>query len=247
MESELFGYEKGAFTGASEKGKKGLFELAHNGVIFLDEIGELSSELQVKLLRVLQENEILRIGATKPTYVNARVLAATNRDVNKMVRDGQFREDLYYRLNVIPIHVPPLRERKDDILPLIQFFLEKMNEKYELHKEFNHEVNEFFYYYSWPGNVRELQNLVERLVLTTGNDHITFADLPVEYQKSESENNKLFFSEAMTLKDAVERTETQVLQAACEKYRTTYEVAEALGTSQATIVRKLKKYSLTVN
>ncbi|MFA8438790.1 sigma-54 interaction domain-containing protein [Pueribacillus sp. YX66] len=244
LESELFGYESGAFTGANQKGKQGLFELAHNGVIFLDEIGELPSELQVKLLRVLQENEIQRIGATKPLKVNARVVAATNRDLMKMVKEGRFREDLFYRLNVIPIHVPPLRERRDDILPLVQHFLEKTNEKYNFKKEFNHELNEFFYYYSWPGNVRELANLIERLVLTTGNDLITIDDLPVEYQKSEE--TEFALSDIVSLKDAVELAEVQVLQAACKKYRTTYEIAKALRTSQATIVRKLKKYNLTI-
>lgn len=243
LESELFGYESGAFTGASQKGKPGLFELAHKGVMFLDEIGELPSELQVKLLRVIQENEIHRIGATKPIQVDVRIVAATNRDLKKMVSEGQFREDLYYRLNVIPIHVPPLRERRDDILPLVQFFLDKTNERYQFNKEFNHELNEFFYYYSWPGNVRELANLIERLVLTTGEDLITLEDLPLEYRNDE-ESIPIF--ESLSLKEAVELTEKQLLQSACNKYRTTYEIAEALQTSQATVVRKLNKYGLTL-
>lgn len=244
LESELFGYESGAFTGAHQNGKQGLFELAHNGVIFLDEIGELPLELQVKLLRVLQENELLRIGGTKPIRVNARVVAATNQELQKMVKEGKFREDLFYRLNVIPIHVPPLRERRDDILPLVQHFLEKTNKKYQLHKTFNHELHEFFYSYSWPGNVRELANLVERLVLTTGSDEIALSHLPPDYRQ---QDEHLFINpDRQTLKDAVESAEKQVLQTACQTYRTTYEIAKALDTSQATIVRKLKKYNLTI-
>ncbi len=242
LESELFGYEAGAFTGANQKGKQGLFQLAHNGVIFLDEIGELPSELQVKLLRILQENEIQRIGATKPEKVDVRVLAATNRNLKEMVNEGKFRADLFYRLNVIPIEIPPLRERRDDILPLVQFYIAKSNKKYNLNKEFNHELNEFFYYYSWRGNVRELSNIIERLVLTTRNDVITCEDLPIEYQKQEE--HTLPITDKITLKDAVEMTERNMLDNACKTYRSTYEVAKALGTSQATVVRKLKKYGL---
>lgn len=244
LESELFGYERGAFTGANQSGKQGWFELAHNGVIFLDEIGELPAELQVKLLRVLQDKEILRVGGTKPIQVNVRVIAATNRDLKKMVREGQFREDLFYRLNVIPIHVPPLRERRDEILPLVQFFLAKTNEKHEMKKEFNHELNEFFYYYAWPGNVRELANLVERLVLTTGSERITLDDLPLEYRTDDEQ--QMNRCHAKTLKEAVEWTEEQMLQSAAKTYRTTYEMAKALDTSQATIVRKLKKYNINL-
>lgn len=169
LESELFGYESGAFTGASRKGKPGMFELADNGILFLDEVGELPLTLQVKLLGVLQDKEFQRIGGITPKKVNVRVIAATNRNLKEMVSQGSFRDDLYYRLNVIPVIIPPLKERREDILPLIQMFLNKFNESYQLNKEFEPKLNDFFYTYDWPGNIRELSNLIERLVIITEN------------------------------------------------------------------------------
>lgn len=156
LESELFGYESGAFTGANRKGKPGMFELADKGILFLDEIGELSMPLQVKLLRAIQEREIQRIGGTKTKKVDVRVIAATNRNLKEMVLKGDFREDLYYRLNVIPIEIPPLRDRRDDILPLIEVFFSRTCQKYDIKKELDPELKDFFYRYDWPGNVREL-------------------------------------------------------------------------------------------
>lgn len=242
LESELFGYERGAFTGASAKGKPGMFELADNGVLFLDEIGELPLGLQVKLLRVLQEREIQRIGATKIKKVNVRIIAATNRNLKEMVINGEFREDLYYRLNVVPIVIPSLKERRDDILPLVQLFLDHANRKYDQNKKIDGKLNDLFYRYNWPGNVRELSNLMERLVLTTQNQVIQVEDLPTEYK--ESANSTLSFTQLLTLKKAVELTEERVLSLAVQKYKTTYEIAQALDTSQPTVVRKLKKYHL---
>jgi PAS domain S-box-containing protein len=240
LESELFGYEAGAFTGASRFGKPGLFELADKGVLFLDEVGELPLPLQVKLLRVLQEKQIRKVGGTKPKSVDVRLIAATNRDLKDMVEQGTFREDLYYRLHVIPICVPPLRERKEDILPLVQFFLQHFQEKYRITKEFSREVKDFFYDYHWPGNVRELSNLVERLILIVASDVITLEDLPDEYREKTSHPE----SRIRSLKDVIELTERELLAMAVQKFDTTYQIAKELGTSQPTIVRKLKKYRL---
>lgn len=243
LESELFGYESGAFTGASRKGKPGMFELADNGILFLDEVGELPLTLQVKLLGVLQDKEFQRIGGITPKKVNVRVIAATNRNLKEMVSQGSFREDLYYRLNVIPVIIPPLKERREDILPLIQMFLNKFNESYQLNKEFEPKLNDFFYTYDWPGNIRELSNLIERLVIITENKLIRMKDLPHEY-KGATKLEPLTLPKLVSLREAVEMTEEQVLLLALEKYNNTYEIAEALDTSQPTIVRKLKKYNL---
>ena len=169
IESEFFGHEKGAFTGAVTR-KEGRFELANNGTILLDEIGEISPQVQVKLLRVLQEREFERVGGTKTIRVNVRVLATTNRDIFKAVEKGDFREDLYYRLNVFPIHVPPLRERGDDILLLAHVFLEKFARQHNLHiSEFSKEAEQALKEHRWPGNVRELQNTIERAVILAQN------------------------------------------------------------------------------
>lgn len=245
LESELFGYEPGAFTGASRTGKRGIFEQADKGVLFLDEVGELPMPLQVKLLRVLQEKQIQRIGATRSKQVDVRLIAATNRDLKQMVRQGTFREDLFYRLNVIPIVIPSLKERKEDILPLVRFFLSKLNEKYKLSKQFGSCMQEFFYRYHWSGNVRELSNLVERLILTVPSKVITVKELPVEYQ--EQDPAALTFTRLMPLKEAAEIAEKEMLALAVQQFRSTYKLAEELGTSQATIVRKLKKYQLSTS
>lgn len=240
LESELFGYEAGAFTGANKSGKQGMFELANNGILFLDEIGELPLNLQVKLLRVLQEGEIQKIGSTKIKKVNVQIIAATNRNLHEMVTRGEFREDLYYRLNVIPLYIPPLRERRDEILPLIHHFLSKFNQKYLLNKEFNYEVIDFLISYNWPGNIRELANLIERLVVTTPENEIKIEHMPPEYKNSVHVNT----NQQISLKEAVEETERKILERAAKKYRNTYEIAKALRTSQPTVVRKLKKYNI---
>ncbi|NTV83468.1 MAG: sigma 54-interacting transcriptional regulator, partial [Bacteroidales bacterium] len=182
MESEFFGYEAGAFTGASRCGKPGFFELANKGTIFLDEIGELPLDLQVKLLRVLQEHEISRLGGVKTIKLDVRVVAATNRDLEPMIKEKSFREDLYYRINVIPIRIPPLRERKDDIVPLLFHFLDLYNKKYDLKKSLSDELVECLLKYDWPGNVRELMNLIERLVVTTDGQQISLENLPPRYR-----------------------------------------------------------------
>lgn len=242
LESELFGYEAGAFTGANRSGKTGMFEMADKGILFLDEVGELPLSLQVKLLRVLQEKEIQRVGATRSKMVNVRVIAATNRDLKEMVRYGSFREDLYYRLHVLPFYIPPLKERKSDILPLVHYFVGESNQKYQLSKQFDRGLREFLFHYDWPGNVRELANLVERLILTIPADVITLKDLPKEYREKSSMTAD--YEEMMPLKEAAELAERKILTRAVDKYSTTYEIAEKLATSQATVVRKLKKYNI---
>ncbi|GAE27179.1 sigma54 specific transcriptional regulator [Halalkalibacter wakoensis JCM 9140] len=244
LESELFGYESGAFTGASKNGKPGMFELANNGVLFLDEIGELTLSLQVKLLRALQEQEIQRIGGTKTKKVNVRVIAATNRNLKEMVNEGTFREDLFYRLNVIPICIPPLRDRRDDILPLVGLFLNQVNKKYGFHKILDKKLKDFLKNYHWPGNTRELANLIERMVLTTEADFLSIDNLPFEYRETSHINEMI--TDSLTLKEAVEFTEEKILANAAKKYDNTYEIAKALATSQPTIVRKLKKYKITI-
>jgi PAS domain S-box-containing protein len=245
LESELFGYVSGAFTGANAKGKPGMFELANEGVLFLDEIGELPLHLQVKLLRVIQEREVQRLGGTKPLKLNVRIIAATNRNLKEMVSMGEFREDLFYRLNVVPIAIPRLAERKDDILPLVTYYFTVMNTKYNKKKSATSNLNDFFYQYSWPGNVRELANLIERLVLVTEAEELKVEHLPAEYR--ESKEVALEVNELMSLKEAGEFAERKILQLALKTYTNTYELAKALKTSQPTIVRKLKKYKLNTH
>jgi transcriptional regulator with PAS, ATPase and Fis domain len=178
LESELFGYAGGAFTGARREGKIGKLELATEGTLFLDEITELSPELQVKLLHVLQEGLITRVGGTREIKLNLRFIAATNRDITALVEKGLFREDLYYRLDVIPLTIPPLRERKEDIRPLAEAFLEKLGKKYHKQKYFTDENYAYLENYEWPGNVRELENLVERLIIVVDGAQIDEQNLP---------------------------------------------------------------------
>lgn len=243
LESELFGYEGGAFTGASKNGKPGMFELADKGVLFLDEIGEMPLELQVKLLRVIQEREIQRVGGTSTKKIDVRLIAATNRNLKEMVQEGNFREDLYYRLNVVPIHIPPLRERKEEIHTLMKMFLKDINEKYGMKKEMNRELTAFFYRHDWPGNIRELSNLLEQIVLLNSEDELELQHLPLEYKK-DINFSYIEIAEETTLKNAVETAEEDILKRTAKKYRTTYDLAKALDTSQPTIVRKLKKYNI---
>lgn len=166
LESELFGYERGAFTGANDKGKMGLFEMAHKGTLFLDEIGELSLDIQAKFLRVLETGNVRRLGSTNSKKYDFRLIAATNRNLLDMVKSGTFREDLYYRLNVVPLSLPPLSKRPEDIVALINMFLQKFNQKYGRHKKIHKNELRYFEQYDWPGNIRELQNIIERLVIT---------------------------------------------------------------------------------
>lgn len=259
LESELFGYESGAFTGASNKGKPGLFESANGGTIFLDEIGEMPLYLQVKLLRVLQEFEITRIGGVKPIKVNVRVITATNRNLEEMVSLGTFREDLYYRLKIIPIFIPPLRDRKDDIIPLIYHFLFQIKNKYGIERVFSQEALENFHQYHWPGNVRELQNMVERFSLMVNKSVIDITDIKnemesfdnIELQKTTERVKEELIEDDLNerieirpLKEKLEEYEKMIIQQALGEFSSIRKAAKALKVDQSTLVRKKQKYSL---
>ncbi|WP_418780098.1 sigma 54-interacting transcriptional regulator [Intestinimonas sp.] len=241
FESELFGYEDGAFTGARRKGKPGFFELAHMGTLFLDEVGELPLEMQVKLLRVLQEGEIIRIGGSKPISVDVRIIAATNRDLWEMTEEGTFRQDLYYRLNVINIEVPPLRQRRDDIIPLVMHMLERFNQKYGKHKEIPIELGKVLRELPWRGNVRELENLIENLVVLCPEDVLTPEHLPVRYQRGQNPASQVEIRGILPMKDMVRRAERQLIANAQAQYSSMQEVAKALGVDVSTISRKLSR------
>lgn len=238
IESELFGYEKGAFTGASKDGKMGLLEVADTGTIFLDEIGELPFNLQVKLLRVLQEGEIERIGSTKPRKIDVRVISATNRNLEEMVKNQSFRQDLYYRVNVFPITIPPLRERDDDIEPLIHRFAGEFNKKYAMHKEFTREAIAAMKKYNWPGNIRELRNIVERAMIVSTEDRITAESLPGEVIRSASGSEKVVCEKVVDLKAHLESIEKKYMDSALEQYGNVRDAAKSLGMTASTFVRK---------
>lgn len=240
IESELFGYEAGAFTGASKKGKMGMFELANKGTILLDEIGELPQHLQVKLLRVLQERKIVRVGGVETVDLDIRVLAATNADLEQLVRDGVFRSDLYYRLNVVTIDIPPLRERREDIPKLIQYYKEIYTKKYGLKKEFSEKSVAAMCSYGWPGNIRELQNVIENLVIMTDGERIEYNSLPAQIKGAQRIDSMITIDKIMPLKDAVESIEQEMIQRALEKYGNTRAAAKALGVNQSTVVRKMQ-------
>ena len=241
LESELFGYEGGAFTGAKKEGKPGLFELSHNGTLFLDEVGDLPLLLQVKLLRAIQEKEIMRVGGTRAITVNTRIIAATHRDIAGMVREGNFREDLYYRLMVVPIELPPLRDRKEDIPLLTMHFLDKFNHHFGFFKRIAPPVIDKLMEYSWPGNVRELENVIERMMVIAPAEELTANLLP------ESIGNKKFLPKRGTrLKEAVEQTEAFLLAECYKEHRSWPKVAERLGVDRTTVFRKVVKYGLEV-
>jgi len=246
LESELFGYVRGAFTGASKEGKVGLVLQANKGTLFLDEIGDLPLALQVKVLQLIQEKKFYPVGGIKPIEVDIRIIAATHRNLIKMVNKGEFREDLYYRLNVIPIIVPPLRERKDEIPILVNYYLSKFGEKYLLRKHFSSEAIERLIQYSWPGNVRQLENMIERLVVTIEGETINLNQLPGELQEEvETARDILQINNILPLDLAVERLEKDLIMMAYQKYSNINKVAEVLGVHRTTILRKANKYFST--
>ncbi len=247
LESELFGYEKGAFTGASRDGKMGLFEVAEGGTIFLDEIAEMSFNLQVKLLRVLENREINRVGSVKPIPIDVRVIAATNKDLESRILTHEFREDLFYRLNVIQIKVPPLRDRIEDIAPLALHFLQSFNVKYGQNKKLTYDVIKELEDYKWAGNIRQLKNMMENMAVVSNNEYLQINDLPWQKKSQEAEKtsstNKMDM-DIMPLEKAIEQVERNLLQKAKEKYKSSRKIAQALQVDQSTVVRKMKKYGL---
>ncbi|WHZ55968.1 sigma-54 interaction domain-containing protein [Metabacillus hrfriensis] len=243
VEAELFGYEAGAFTGANRKGKIGLIELSDGGTLFLDEIGELPLAHQVKVLKVIQEKQFYRVGGTKPIHVDFRLISATNKDLQQAIKEKLFREDLYFRLNVVPITIPPLRQRTEDIVPLIHLLLKQFEEKYNKEKTLDEAVTHHLLHYDWKGNVRELINILERLVVISPSALITVDQLP-EYIKESVGTAPFPIDENQTLSEMMDAMEKQILLKARKKYKTTVRMAEALGISQPSIVRKMKKHEI---
>jgi transcriptional regulator with PAS, ATPase and Fis domain len=236
-ESELFGYEKGSFTGALKNGKAGLMESANHGTLLLDEIGEIPLSMQPKLLRAIQERSILRVGGVTPIPVDLRIIATTNRDLAQEVAAGRFREDLYYRLNVIPIQMPPLRERGKDVRLLAGHYLEQFQQKYGRALTLTEEAWQALEDYAWPGNVRQLRNHMERLVVLSQEDTVSASALEESLGLTPRTEHR---GRVVNLQEATEELHTKLIRSALQEYRTTYRAAEALGISQPTLVRKAK-------
>ena len=250
IESEFFGYERGAFTGANSNGKKGYFEIANNGVLFLDEIGELPLEMQAKLLRVIQDGEFYRVGGVSSVKTNVRIISATNRDLEKMVEEGRFRRDLYYRLNVVPIIIPKLSERREDIPDLVEHFLRKYGDKFGTSKTISPWAMDYLKELPWEGNIRELENVIQRMIISSRGREITLADVMAE-MKGTGETDENFGlignseEEAeIDLETAVNEYERGLIRYALEKYGSTRKAAKAVGISQTQLVRKKKKYNI---
>ena len=261
LEAELFGYEKGAFTGAI-KSKPGKFEIANKGTLFLDEIGDLSLKLQAKLLRVIQEKQVERLGSDHSIKVDVRILAATNKDLEKEVQEGRFREDLFFRLNVIPIKLPPLRERKEDIPLLTQFFLKRICEREGIEeKKFTSQAIKALLNYSWPGNIRELENFIERVVILSENNIIGIEDLSLstlssklQIRESLTEDKDMLIKylslpqiseNGIELNKLLKEIEVYYLKKALEISKgVKTKAAKLLGLNRTTFIEKLKKYNL---
>ncbi|WP_156289683.1 sigma-54 interaction domain-containing protein [Oceanobacillus salinisoli] len=239
IEAELFGYEKGAFTGANSE-KKGLFEAANGGTVLLDEIGEMPLNLQVKLLRVIQEKKLTRIGGTIERSLDVRFIAATNKNLEESVKKGEFREDLYYRLNVIPVRIPPLKDRKEDIISLSNHFINKSNKKYQVQKILTPETLQLFQEYDWPGNIRQLENVIERLVIITEETQISPVYLPKEFK----ERHRSTLKEIRPLKEVREEAEINMIKLAINKYGSIRKAAKHLKVDHSTIVRKMDRYGM---
>ncbi len=240
LESELFGYEPGSFTGSSKKGKKGIFEIANNGTVLLDEIGEMPLISQAKLLRFLEEKEFIKIGGTKPTKVNVRVIASTNKDLRKLMLEGKFRKDLYYRLSTIYIYIPPLRERKEDVEVLAQYFLDHLNKTYKTKKIFSPELIKLMESLKLEGNVRELKSIIERVFFYSKSDVISLSD----YYESGITQKEQHTDERDGLKSMIESYEKEILEEFYMKYKSTRKVARVLKMSQSGVFKKLKKYKI---
>lgn len=250
MESEFFGYEKGSFTGANQTGKKGYFEVADNGIILLDEVGELPLDMQAKLLRVIQDGEFYKVGGTKPIKSNVRIISSTNRNLEELVENKHFRRDLYYRLNVFPIRVPSLSERKNEIPKLSYYFIQKYNEKFGLKKSISIEAIEYLKECSWTGNIRELENVIQRLLITTNSDIISAYDAMKELHTDlfaklpDTKIAELQEHAPINLEKMVENYEREIIEFAFSKYGSSRKAAKAIGISQTQIIRKRSKYSI---
>ncbi|QXI50868.1 sigma-54 interaction domain-containing protein [Pseudomonas alvandae] len=239
IEAELFGYVPGAFTGAGPKGKRGLLELAHHGTLFLDEIGDLPLPVQVKLLKVIEENRFIPVGGLELKEVDVRIISATHHDLKQQVAQGRFRADLYYRLNVVPIHIPALRERREEIAPLLHYYLDRFNTRYERQVQWSLEALDLMCEYDWPGNIRELINLVERLVVTNQTGTVEALDMPEELLDLNPPNTR---ETGLPLRKVLENAERSAIRAALLTHKTTRLAAKALGVSQATVVQKMKRW-----
>lgn len=240
IESELFGYKRGAFSGASASGKKGIVEIADGGTLFLDEISEIPYELQSKLLLFLQNQEFIPIGGEKKQKVDVRIIAATNRSLKQMVQAGSFREDLYFRLNTFEITIPPLRERKEDISTLLQYYLQHFNHIHGQGHWFDEEALKILEHYAWPGNVRELSHMMEKLVVLSKEEAIHISDLPKDLFQITSEQKTL--DTHRKLNDVLNDVEREMVLAAYKKYKTSVRVAKVLGISQPKAYRLIQKY-----
>lgn len=240
IESELFGYRKGAFTGASKDGKEGLVKQADGGTLFLDEIGELPYNIQSKLLELIQEKTYLPIGEIKPRHVDTRIIAATNQDLVKLMNENKFREDLYYRLAVASVTIPPLEERPSDIPLLINYFIKYFNKKYSFNKSLSKKSLQILNSYSWPGNIRQLEHLIEFLVINTQNDIITIDDLPTNILKEPK--NIIDNNQSISYKEQMELFESSIIRETYKVYNSSYKLAKALDISQSTAYRLVKKY-----
>ena len=243
MESELFGYVPGAFTGASKNGKTGIFELANNGTLMLDEIGEMSMQMQTKLLRVLQNHEVTKVGGSKAIPVNVRIIAATNRNLLECIKEKTFREDLYYRLNVVPITLAPLRERKEDIELLIQHFLTNFNKKYNKQVEIYSDALHLMKSYNWPGNIRELENVIERLVVINQSNVIDkkTVSMVVGLQDADTYDP---LQEEYDLKAATTALERRIIEKALAEFHSKRKAAAALGIDHSTLIKKCQRYGI---
>ncbi len=252
LESELFGYEEGAFSGSRKGGKKGLMELANEGTLFLDEIGEISMNIQAKLLRVIQEKTFHRLGGTKSYPLNSRLICATNRNLYKLINEGKFREDLYYRLNVVPIEIPPLRERLQDIPYIVSNILNSLITKYNKPVTFNDEIYDVFKRYDWPGNIRELTNVLERMIAVSTKSYLLTEDIP-ETIKISIHNHQYSSSQVrinaspsdQDLNKLLESTEKKKLIEVMESSKNRTEAIKKLGISRKAFYSKLKKYGIT--
>jgi len=245
LESELFGYEKGAFTGAGKDGKIGLFEIASGGTLFLDEIGELPLIMQTKLLGALQDMKFTRVGGTKEIELMARIIVATNRELEEMVLNHQFRKDLFYRINVVGLKIPPLVERKDEIFPLVDHFLRKFNDKYKTSNTISPQVMNAFLNYAWPGNIRELENLMKRLIILAPNERITM-DMLSDVFCDRANIPGCQENQSVGLKVILENVARRLFQDFLKKGYSSYKMAKELGINQSTVIRKMKRLGVNI-